>query len=289
MRTRLFPLLYATLLLTACDGSSLSSAADVSPSDDSTHIRFESVDFQQQGGVKCPEAEMSVGTDADTAPTAENALCATVKFKYPKLISDVKPELVEKLNRSIMTLLMENPVEGVTRKPETPEQFAGDFIADYKQTPNPFSSWELERSVGIVFTTKNMITLLFEEYGYTGGAHPYSGARYSVLSLADGNQITLDDLLKPGHDAALNVAGERIFRETRELKEEETLEEQGFSFPNDVFSLNDNFGVLKEGLDFIFNSYEIAPYALGPTQFTVPYEDIQELISPQGELGQATD
>lgn len=284
MRTRTFPLLCTMLLLTACDGGSISVADNVSTEDHSTQLNFELVDFQQRGGPQCPE---ETTPSAENTTPAEDELCATVKFQYPKIISDARPELAEKLNSLILRQMVDNPTEGMDTESSTPQQFAEGFIEEYKQTPNPFSSWEMERSLRIVFTTKNMLTLLFEEYGYTGGAHPFSGYRYSVLSLEDGRQILLDDLFNPGYEAALNVAGEKIFRETRKLKDEETLEEQGFAFPNDVFSLNDNFGVLKEGLDFIFNSYEIAPYALGPTQFTVPYEDIQELVSPTGELGQS--
>ena len=285
MRTRIFPLLCTMLLLTACDGSGISVADNASAEDYSTRLNFELVDFEQRGGPQCPEEKTTPSTE--NTELSEDELCAVVKFNYPKISSDAKPELAEKLNDFILRQMIDNPTEGMDTETSTPEQFAEGFIEEYKQTPNPFNGWEMERSLRIVFTTKNMITLLFEEYGYTGGAHPFSGYRYSVLSLEDGRQILLDDLFNPGYATALNVAAEKIFRETRKLKEEETLEEQGFAFPNDVFSVNDNFGVLKEGLDFIFNSYEIAPYALGPTQFTVPYEDIQELVSPTGELGQS--
>nr|CAA6829477.1 MAG: Unknown protein [uncultured Thiotrichaceae bacterium] len=284
MRTRIIPLLCSILILAACDGSGLGLAESVSAESTTTQLSFELVDLEQQGGSQCPE---EIANSTEATAEAEGELCATVKFRYPKINSEAKPELAEKLNAFILRQMVDNPVEGMAAENMTPEQFAEGFIQEYTEAPNPFSSWELDRSIRIVFTTKNMITLLFEEYGYTGGAHPYSGYRYSVLSLEDGRQIQLADLLNPAYEAALNVAGEKIFRETRKLKEEETLEEQGFAFPNDVFSLNDNFGVLKEGLDFIFNSYEIAPYALGPTQFTVPYEDIQELVSPEGELGQS--
>ncbi|PID99928.1 MAG: hypothetical protein CSA79_05945 [Thiothrix nivea] len=291
MRIRMITLLCTTLLLAACDaGLGITDPQN----DDSTRLDFKMIKFQQQGGPDCPElvADMNVkeaGADDQGAATAENTqnhLCATVTFSYPQLSSDAKPELAEKLNRFILQQMVDNPA-GSADATTTPQQLAEAFIDEYRQTPNPFNSWELERNLKIVFVTQDMLTLLFEEYGYTGGAHPFSGRRYSVLSLKDASQIILPDLLNPGYETALNVAAERIFRQVRRLKEEETLEEQGFSFPNDVFAVNDNFGVLKEGLDFIFNPYEIAPYALGPTQFLVPYEDIQELIRPDGPLGRS--
>ena len=106
-----------------------------------------------------------------------------------------------------------------------------------------------------------------------------------MLNLANGNQVTLDDLMSPGYEAALNVEGERAFREARQLAEHSSLEEDGFTFANNAFVLNDNYGVNKDGLSFIFNSYEVAPYVMGPTEFTIPYEDISSLIRPDGLLG----
>lgn len=292
MRARIFTLFYSTLLLAACDAGL--GIADSASQDGSTQLRFEIVQFQQQGGPNCPEQNpaadgdaVTVGTDTEVNEAAADALCATVKFSYPAFNSDAKPELAEQLNQFVLRQMVDDPETTDEETLLTPQQFAENFIDEYKQTPNPFTSWELERDLKIAFTTKDTLTLLFNEYGYTGGAHPYSGSRYSVLSLEDAGQVVLADLLNPGYEAALNVAAEKIFREVRDLKEEETLEEQGFSFPNDVFSVNDNFGVLQEGLEFIFNSYEIAPYALGPTQFMIPYEDIQELIRPNGPLGQS--
>ncbi|MEZ5535033.1 MAG: DUF3298 and DUF4163 domain-containing protein [Thiolinea sp.] len=277
MRARMMTLLCTTLLLAACDAG-MGITDSTQQDSGSTQLSFEIVSFQQQDGPNCP------GPEAESN-AAGDALCATVKFSYPQLSSDARPELAEKLNRFILQQLVDNPESDAGEVLLTPQQFAENFIDEYKQTPDPFTSWEMERNLEIVFTTKDIVTLLFNEYGYTGGAHPFSGSRYSVLSLEDAEPVVLPDLLSPGYETPLNVAGEKIFREVRKLKEEETLEEQGFSFPNDVFSVNDNFGVLKEGLDFIFNSYEIAPYALGPTQFTIPYEDIQELIRPDGPLG----
>lgn len=204
MRARIMPLMCTMFLLTSCDGKSLGIANNISVEENATQLSFELVDFRQQGGSNCPEE--TAATD-DTADADKDALCATVTFNYPKISSDAKPELAEQLNQFILKQLVDNSDGGEAAEIITPEQFAADFIQEYEQTPNPFNSWEMERSIRIVFTTKNMLTLLFEEHGYTGGAHPFSGARYSVLSLDDGRQITLADLLNPGYGAALNVAG----------------------------------------------------------------------------------
>ena len=298
MRVRLIPFGLMLLLLTACEGETGSTVADNHQQQSSTRnasgapavpaqLSYKLEELHRQGGPKCPPPPKPGQADAKpSAPTAgEDILCASVKLSYPKMSSVSHPELAEKLNAQIIRQLLDSENGEVGSDELTLDQFAEGFIADYQQDANPFSSWEMAREAKVVFSTVNMVTLLFTEYGYTGGAHPFSGQRYLVMNLQDGEPVVLADLLSPGYETPLNVIGEGVFRQARDLGEADTLEEQGYSFENNVFSLNDNFGVLKEGLDFIFNSYEIAPYAMGPTQFTIPYEDIHSLISPDGYLG----
>ncbi len=286
MRARIIPLLLTMTLVSACNGDTGAAPDNSSQDKDISSTQapqpvFTTVDIQRNGGIKCPAEEETSGS------TSDDLLCASVKLSYPQVSFDANPELAETLNTVILRQLVSNSEsEAEDSTPIlSPEQFADNFVADYKKDPNPFTSWELERSVNVAFSNNKLLTLSFEEYGYTGGAHPFNSQHYTVLDLTDGEPVILADLFSPGYETALNVAGEKIFRSARELEDADSLEEQGFSFTNNVFLLNENFGVLEEGLDFVFNSYEIAPYAMGPTQFTIPYEDIQSLIASDGLLG----
>lgn len=288
MRARIIPLLLTAALLSSCNGDpgaapdTISQDQDVNTEASEQILKptFALVEMQRSGGIKCPVEEDTANSVVD-----EDLLCASVKLNYPHVSYEANPELADSLNAVILSQMVDDPESEESSSVLSLEQFADNFIADYKKDPNPFSSWELERSVKVVFSTDKLVTLSFEEYGYTGGAHPFSGQRYMVLNLNDGKAVMLADLFSPGYETPLNVAGEKIFREARGLGEADSLEEQGFSFTNNVFLLNENFGVLEDGLGFMFNSYEIAPYAMGPTQFTIPYEDIQSLIITDGPLG----
>ncbi|NJK82479.1 MAG: DUF3298 domain-containing protein [Saprospiraceae bacterium] len=44
--------------------------------------------------------------------------------------------------------------------------------------------------------------------------------------------------------------------------------------------MNDNFALTSEGVAFMFNPYEIAPYAMGQQQFTIPYTALQAIAKP---------
>lgn len=275
MRVPFLPILLLASVLSACDSGSNVTGENASTS--SLGISYQMREFKRQGGAKCP---------SEPNKTKPEDLCALVRFSYPEISSETKPELAVKINALIQQQLLD-AIEGAPSEvlgTKSLESFADSFIQDYKDDANNFTGWELERKVNITYNTNTLLTLLIEEFGSTGGAHPFNGSRFIVLNLADGNQVSLDDVMNPGYEAALNVAGEKAFREARQLAEHSSLEEDGFNFANNAFVLNDNYGVNKDGLSFIFNSYEVAPYVMGPTEFTIPYEDIRSLIRPSGLL-----
>jgi hypothetical protein len=96
--------------------------------------------------------------------------------------------------------------------------------------------------------------------------------------------MTLKDLLNPGYEGEINVIAEQAFRESRNIAPDVSLEGEGFWFQNNTFAINNNFGILEDGLAFHFNAYEVAPYAMGASEFTIPYEDIMSLIPPNSPI-----
>lgn len=263
-------LLASVCIVSACNQGSGATA------DQPLDLRFKPVEFKRQGGKECP---------LNTQQVQEDSLCATVLFKYPEVNSAENPALADTLNQLIHQQLLDTLEEdnANTVAEMSFEQLAQNFIEDYQQE-GAFTPWSLERKVDIAYQAPQLLTLVLDEYSYLGGAHPASGTRYTVINLRDGKTVGLADLLSNGYEVPLNVAGEKAFREARNLPEAANLEEQGFTFENNVFSLNENFGVLEDGLKFVFNSYEIAPYALGPTDILIPYDDIRSLVRPEGPL-----
>ena len=41
---------------------------------------------------------------------------------------------------------------------------------------------------------------------------------------------------------------------------------------------NGNFSVSEDGVTYIYNHYEIAPYAMGIIRVTLPWDDVRELL-----------
>ena len=50
-------------------------------------------------------------------------------------------------------------------------------------------------------------------------------------------------------------------------------------FENDEFYLPNNIGFTKNGLQLIYNQYEVASYADGPMSITLPYAEIRNYLA----------
>ena len=236
-------------------------------------LHTETVEFSKTGG-DCPQPPKKI---------PDNAKCASVKITYPKFSSTTKPELADTLNAFVQDQLLDT-VDENGQRPTSLETLANGFIGDYLKQPSAFSSWTLERTIKIAYASEDLVTLLYSEDGNTGGAHPFSGQRYYVMNLQNGQQMTLKDLLNPGYEGEINVIAEQAFRDSRNIAPDVSLEGEGFWFQNNTFAINNNFGILEDGLAFHFNTYEVAPYAMGASEFTIPYEDIMGLIPPNSPI-----
>nr|WP_307866763.1 RsiV family protein [Pedobacter sp. ASV19] len=88
---------------------------------------------------------------------------------------------------------------------------------------------------------------------------------------------TLDSLIKPGSLSALTATAEKIFRKNEKLTPKQSLADNYF-FEKNTFSLPRNFTITGQGLKFLYNPYEIKPYAAGTTDLLVPFEQIKDIL-----------
>ena len=114
-------------------------------------------------------------------------------------------------------------------------------------------------------------------YQYTGGAHGGTLITCRNYRLEDGSVVTLDNYFKPGYEKVLiPILDKQLLKETG-CPDREHLDEYGY-FPEVPMFVPDNFQILKDSIDFIFNQYDIAPYSTGITILSVPEDEIRSII-----------
>jgi hypothetical protein len=203
--------------------------------------------------------------------------CSRFSVNYPEF-----PGLNEKVQASISRSFV-MMVRGDAEDPRDSFELLGEgFLKDYadfrKDFPDWSASWQRNIDVSLLLLGDSLLSLQYTEESYTGGAHGNNLVAFINLDPKTGEVIKLDRLLKPGYKEALRALGEEIFRTNRELADTASFENNGFQFTNNRFALNDNYGFSREGISFYFNSYEVAPYSMGPTEVMIPYERISSWI-----------
>lgn len=122
--------------------------------------------------------------------------------------------------------------------------------------------------------------VLLERYTFTGGAH---GATDFIPFAydADGTPITTEALFVPDSHYL-----ERIAEYVRPVLKE-TLEENNIYLENmfDVGTKADPgnymvFTVGDDGITFVFQQYQIAPYVAGTQRVVVPFDAIEDILNP---------
>jgi hypothetical protein len=212
--------------------------------------------------------------------------CAKIQFNYPWIKGAFNDQVKDSIKKYIKNTLLENYSH--ESPSATLDSMAWVFFKDYQETTNEFSeyklSWELNNTISVIYNDNSIVSFQSEFYHFTGGAHGNGGNYFTNFNSRDGKRLALSDLLVSGYEKELKDIAEKIFRKDKELSHDVNLEEAGFWFVDNKFSLNENFGIKNEGLVFYFNSYEIAPYSMGSTEFLIPYSDIKKLINPEGLL-----
>lgn len=233
--------------------------------------------------------------------TVEGAPCARFLARFPVLTGGVRPAVQEAVNRSIVELvasaaaLIEGGKEEPAEEPAAVEDAATEFFAGWAEAreelpddaPKAYHRWADERRMEVLHADHQVLSVELLLYSFTGGAHPNTFAALESFDLATGEPLALEDLLAADAVARLEALGERQFRKAREIPETESLEEAGFWFEDDRFHLPDNFAVTGDGLVFVYNPYEVAPYVFGPTRITLPWSELQGLLLPGAPVAPA--
>lgn len=210
----------------------------------------------------------------------ESENCSYIKIEYPVFTSG---KSYKSINEAIYAYLADSVYlieEGMSNK--TLEKLADNYFKDYETMKSDNPDWGLSfafESAGFVTYNKgNTVTVEINTYMFTGGAHPNTYNVYFVFDSETGKRLRVKDVFVKGFEPGLNKLIEKKYREFRGISDKERLDsENGMLFENHI-EFNDNFGLLKDGVIFYYNSYEIAAYAVGPSELKFTYKELADLL-----------
>jgi hypothetical protein len=167
----------------------------------------------------------------------------------------------------------------------TAEGTADALIEEYREFedrfPDSAQTWYLEREVRIAHASPRVLGFTFLEHRHTGGAHPNTHTQHYCWNRRQRRIVPLREVVEAGALDRLTEIGEEHFRRIKGIEAGASLAGAGFTFRDDEFELSHNFLVTEEGLLFHWERYWIAPYATGPTELTLPWEEVRDLVRPE--------
>jgi len=161
--------------------------------------------------------------------------------------------------------------------------FSRDYILAnqdlYKQMPAAGSlNWELLRFMHIVNNDSYILSFYILNYAFTGGAHGLESLEYSNVDLKTGQLMKLDDVIPETRKQDLSRLLTGKLKRMNNLPDSQKLSDKGY-FVNEI-QPNENFYLTRDGIGFLFNHYDIAPYSFGATDIFLTADEVRDLLKP---------
>ena len=212
---------------------------------------------------------------ADDCGDKPDSSCTVVKIKYPVFVD------ADKLNDTVTKKL--TGLFGVFQTDISLKDMSEHFLSTYtefkrKHKKSPIF-YTLNSSAKVVRQDSSLTTLEVNSYTFQGGAHGGSYVYFINWDTKADKNLALEDILINGYKDKLTSIADTIFRKEEKLSDTASLADNYF-FKGNKFTLNRNFLITPLGLRFLYNIYEIKPYAAGSTDVFIPYTQLKPLLRP---------
>lgn len=225
--------------------------------------------------------------------TSKGALSVDIEVEIPAAY--VNKEVLNSIRGTIISNLFGN--EYTSRSNDSVVMlFTKDLVTDYKENNLPLLN-EIDSANLFSFNNEHVVSgfsLLsdkkiyvygIERYVYMGGAHGLETRNYYNFDLKTGKTITEKDLFISNYGPELSeLIKKRIVEQSKEMKEskdtEPILSLEDTDFWADSIKPNSNFYITDESINYVFNPYEIAPYYIGQTEVSIPFNRLKNILKP---------
>lgn len=183
-----------------------------------------------------------------TSIKTEDYITDTTTFSYPEVYNLKVPEIQQRMNDEIYSLMME--VISQLTQPQLTTYVTGFYEIKTNQ--------------------REVLSITLNGMGDFGGAHPINIIKSLNFDVKTGKSYKLHELFKPDSDYIKKLSD--IIAEEIKRRDIPLIEEfKGISPDQDYY-------IADKNLIIYFQQYEIAPYYVGLPYFSIPIYDISDII-----------
>lgn len=233
--------------------------------------------------------------DDTTSPTCK----ITIDYSY-LAESDAADSIAPRINRTIQAQVLGK--EYTRMNPEAAvDSFKNAYLANYRRDVNEYYQEDVKNGtprdeLPTWYNYEYGLTTRFSEgkegilnfdaeiFEYTGGAHPNSWNQWMNFEKNTGKRLALKDVFMAGSEKPMSdlLLKELITEMATRLEDSsitslEGLQEAGILTSTDMY-VPDNFLLGKEEVSFLYNKYDIAPYAMGAITLSLPYTSVEKYM-----------
>ena len=196
-------------------------------------------------------------------------LILTYTIKYPQFISDKFRLFLAKLNLYYKTQAALFQRVQISKLYQT-------AIDDYEYSVTngfPIHQYEVIVEYTVTYNENCTLSLYFDRYEYTGGAHGMTYRNSDTWDLTRGRRMDLEDFF-PKHKDFIEFVQNEINRQiAADIKNDNNVYFEDYTdLVKENFNVK-NFYITEQGVVIYFQLYEIAPYVSGIRTFTIPFSE----------------
>ncbi len=147
---------------------------------------------------------------------------------------------------------------------------AADALEAAQENNYPFRMYEAVLAYELTYNQNCAVSLYFDRYEYTGGAHGSTLRTSDSWDLRRARRITLPDLIRSPDVRAFVVA-----EVNRQIKEQIAAGNDVYFEDYESLTLEhfnpESFYLTPDGVAVYYQQYDIAPYSTGIPVFVIPY------------------
>ncbi len=240
------------------------------------------------GQIKVKEKILLFPEKNDTVPYAT----LSIDFVYPETWSKSDAEL-QKLRQVFVSHVLEDSLlKDVSSPQKAVDSYVDFYSEDYRKNIKEVYGDEIQysddgmayiyffectKTDSIAFVSDNVLSFVYTDYSYMGGAHGMYAEILTSIDLETIKPIALADVFLP---EAMDKLDALIRKKLLENVQEEGLDESYF-FDYENIKANENFCITDKGINFVYNQYEIAAYAAGVFRIELSYDEIEALLKTE--------
>lgn len=220
--------------------------------------------------LSCQE-EAAITFSEETFTTSQNKI---VEINIP--IAEGRDAVKNNINKSIeevisASLRLDQELETKNKSiSESIDMFNSEYASFKSEFPDSAIEWEAQIDGEIMYQTDAVISVAITSYLNTGGAHGSLVITFLNFDALTGQSLENEQLFNDFN--AFKTLAKDYFNDHIADKKE-------LYFEPDNFILPANIGFNDSGIILLYNSYEVAPYSTGLTEFTIPFDAIMPYLN----------